>query len=221
MVTCEYISTVISHFIYLNINIIYLNIYKCNLAYIGHWTFSPNSCKSSNNDFPKTTVTTADGHKSNGLIDDQKSTNTSKPSAITDTHSEVNTTIAAKDSPASRPEVQKSAVTPPSQTSIESKDEGLPAGQQRSSTSITIRGQQAKKSSFESSTKVTEQAVQKKEPDSIRSSGRNVVPAVTNRMTRESRTEALGRPPSFDIQPQNQEVTEGTKVTFKCQGKPR
>ncbi|KAB5577114.1 hypothetical protein PHYPO_G00206230 [Pangasianodon hypophthalmus] len=179
--------------------------------------------KSSGNALSKTAATTAAEHKSNGLITDQKSTNTSTHSAITDTHTAATTAIAAKDSPATRPEVQKSAVTSASQTTIESKDERLPEGQQRSSTSITIRSQQAKKSSFESSTKVTEPVVQKKDPDSIRSSGRNVVPAVkessreTSRMTRESRVEALGSPPSFDLQPQSQEVTQGTKVTFKCQ----
>lgn len=170
-------------------------------------------------------ATTAVEHKSNGLIDGQKSANTSTRNSITDTHTAASTTTTAKDSPATRPEVCKSAVTSAPQTSTESKDGRLPASQQRSSTSITIRSQQAKKSSFESSTKVTEQVMQKKDPESIRSSGRNVVPAVTEssrettRMIRESRVEALGSPPSFDLQPQSQEVTQGSKVTFKCQGK--
>lgn len=161
-------------------------------------------------------ATTAVEHKSNGLIDDQKSTKTS-----TLTHTAPTTTTAAKDSPATTPEVQKSAVTSAPQTSIESKDERLLAGQQRSTTSITIRSQQARKSSFESSTKVKEQVVQKKDPDGVRSSGRSVVESSreTNRMTRESRVEVLGSPPSFEIQPQSQEVTQGTKVTFRCQGK--
>lgn len=193
-----------------------------------HWTvayLSPNSSKSSSNDLPETAATTAVEHKSNGLIDGQKSTNTATRNSITDTHRAASTTIAAKDSPATRPEVQKSTVTSAPQTSLESKDGRLPAGQQRSSTSITIRSQQAKKSSFESSSKVTEQVMQKKDPESTRSSGRNVVPAViesskeTTRMIRESRVEALGSPPSFDLQPQSQEVIQGSKVTFKCQGK--
>lgn len=181
-----------------------------------------NSSKSSSNDPPKTAATTAAPHKSNGLLDDQKSTHP----AITDTHTAPSTTITAKDDSATGPEVQKSAMTSAPQTSIESKDEGLGAGQQRSSTSITIRSQQAKRSSFEFSPKVPEQVVQKKDPDSRRSSsGRNVVPAMAessremNRMSRESRVEPLGSPPSFDLQPQSQEVTQGTKVTFKCQGK--
>ncbi|XP_060785969.1 myosin light chain kinase, smooth muscle isoform X4 [Neoarius graeffei] len=179
--------------------------------------------KSSSNDLPKMAATTAVEHKSNGLIDGQKSANTSARNSITDTHTAASTTTTAKDSPATRPEVCKSTVTSAPQTSTESKDGRLPASQQRSSTSITIRSQQAKKSSFESSTKVTEQVMQKKDPESIRSSGRNVVPAVTEssrettRMIRESRVEALGSPPSFDLQPQSQEVTQGSKVTFKCQ----
>ncbi|XP_017325060.1 myosin light chain kinase, smooth muscle isoform X1 [Ictalurus punctatus] len=173
-----------------------------------------NISKSSSNDLPKMAATTAVEHKSNGLIDDQKSTKTS-----TLTHTAPTTTTAAKDSPATTPEVRKSAVTSAPQTSIESKDERLLAGQQRSTTSITIRSQQARKSSFESSTKVKEQVVQKKDPDGVRSSGRSVVESSreTNRMTRESRVEVLGSPPSFEIQPQSQEVTQGTKVTFRCQ----
>ncbi|KAF4086994.1 hypothetical protein AMELA_G00090510, partial [Ameiurus melas] len=173
---------------------------------------------SSSNDLPKMAATTAVEHKSNGLIDDQKSTNTS-----TLTHTAPTTTTAARDIPSTMPEVRKSAVTSAPRTSFESKDERLPAGQQRSSTSITIRSQQARKSSFESSTKVKEQVLQKKDPDGVRPSGRSVVPAViessreTNRMTRESRVEVLGSPPRFDLQPQSQEVTQGTKVTFRCQ----
>lgn len=170
-------------------------------------------------------ATTAVDYKSNGLIDYQKSTNTSTRSAITDTPTAAASTSTAKDSPATRPDVRKSVVMSAPQIFVESKDERLPAGQEKSSTSITIKSQQVKKSSSESSTKVTEQVVQKKDADGIRSSGRNVAPVMmessreTNRMTRESRVEALGSPPSFDLQPQSQEVTQGAKVTFKCQGK--
>lgn len=170
-------------------------------------------------------ATSAVEHKSNGLINDQKSTNLSTHSAVTDTHTAASTTITAKDIPATRPEVRKSAVTSAPQTSVESKDERIPAGQQRSSTSITIRNQQAKKSSFESSSKVTELIMQNKDPDDIRSSRRNVAPAMmessreTNRMPGETRVESLGSPPKFDLQPQSQEVTQGAKVIFKCQGK--
>ncbi|XP_030642366.1 myosin light chain kinase, smooth muscle [Chanos chanos] len=37
------------------------------------------------------------------------------------------------------------------------------------------------------------------------------------RLGRESRTEALGTPPTFDLWPENQEVMEGSKIIFKCQ----
>lgn len=170
-------------------------------------------------------ATTAVELKSNGFIDEQKSTNTSTRSAITDIHTASTTTTEVKENPATRPEMLRSAVTSAPQTATEPKDERLPAGQQRSSASITLWSQQAKKSCCESSTKVTEQVVQKKDPESISSLSRNGIPAVmessreTNKMTRESRVEALGSPPSFDLQPQSEEVTQGTKVTFKCQGK--
>lgn len=67
--------------------------------------------------------------------------------------------------------------------------------------------------------------MQKKDPDEVRSSKRNVTPAVmessreTNRMPGETRVESLGSPPKFDLQPQSQEVTQGAKVILKCQGK--
>ncbi|TSM68901.1 Myosin light chain kinase, smooth muscle [Bagarius yarrelli] len=172
--------------------------------------FSPNN-KSSR------TVSTAVEYKSNGLIDDQKTTNTATRSAITDTQN-----TAAKDSPAT-PEVRKCAVLSTPQSATDSKDQMLPAGQQRSSASITIRSQQAKKSSFESCTKVTGQVVQKKDSDGIKSLRTNSVPAVieasreTNRTSKESPVEVLESLPSFDVQPQSQEVTQGTEVTFKCQ----
>ncbi|XP_053352357.1 myosin light chain kinase, smooth muscle isoform X1 [Clarias gariepinus] len=179
--------------------------------------------KSSGNDLPKTAAATTAEHRSNGLVHDQKSTTSSICSTITDPHTPVTTTTAAINTPATRPETQKSTVMSVLQPSGESKDERLPAGQQRSSTSITIRSQLAKKSSFESSAKVTEPVVQKKDQDSRNSSGRNMVLGVmessreTNRMTRECQVEVLGSPPSFDLQPQSQEVIQGTKVTFKCQ----
>ncbi|XP_027020238.2 myosin light chain kinase, smooth muscle isoform X1 [Tachysurus fulvidraco] len=179
--------------------------------------------KSSSNDLPKMAVTTAVELKSNGFINEQKSTNTSIRSAITNTHTASTTTTAVKENPSTRPEMLGSVVTSAPQTATEPKDERLPAGQRRSSASITLWSQQAKKSSCESSTKVAEQVVQKKDPDSMRSLRRNGIPAVmessreTNKMTRESRVEALGSPPSFDLQPQSEEVTQGTKVTFKCQ----
>ncbi|XP_046701046.1 myosin light chain kinase, smooth muscle isoform X1 [Silurus meridionalis] len=182
--------------------------------------------KSSSHDLPKSVATTAVQHKSNGVTCDPKSANASTRSVNTDTHIATSITTAIEVSPITMPQVEKNAVTSTLLTSIESKDERLPAGQQRSSTSITIKSQQARKSNFESSTKLTGQVVQRKDSDITRCSRRNLVPAAvefsreTKRMTRESRespVEALGSPPSFDVQPQSQEVMQGTKVIFKCQ----
>uniref|UniRef100_A0AAR2J2Y9 Myosin light chain kinase, smooth muscle n=1 Tax=Pygocentrus nattereri TaxID=42514 RepID=A0AAR2J2Y9_PYGNA len=93
-------------------------------------------------------------------------------------------------------------------------------GQQRSVSSMTFRSQQTKKSSFDSSSRGTERDV---EAEANRSPVRSPVPAViessreARRLARESRLEALTAPPSFDTQPQSQEVTDGAKVIFKCQ----
>lgn len=132
------------------------------------------------------------------------------------------TTTAAKDSLATKTETHKNTVTSAAQPTDEAKDEGLATGQQRSVSSMTFRSQQTKKSGSDFRHQGTDQEV---EAEANRSPSRSPVPAVVEssrearRLARESRLEALAAPPSFDSQPQSQEVTEGDKVVFKCQSK--
>ncbi|KAL7881804.1 hypothetical protein AOLI_G00086520 [Acnodon oligacanthus] len=176
--------------------------------------------KSSLHDLPKGAASPAIKHSRNGLINDQRPASTSARTVTMDTHTTVTTTTTAKESLAIRPEVQESTVTSAPQPTDEAKDEVSAIGQQRSVSSMTFRSQQTKKSSFDSSSRGTEQYV---EADANRSPVRSPVPAVmessreARRVARESRLEALAAPPSFDTQPQSQEVTEGAQVTFKCQ----
>ncbi|KAG9271439.1 myosin light chain kinase, smooth muscle isoform X2 [Astyanax mexicanus] len=161
-------------------------------------------------------------HTSNGLINDQRPVSTSTWTVTTETHTMVTTIAAPKDNLATKSEIRRSTVTSAPQPTEEAREEGSAAGQRRSVSSMTLSSPQmkTKSSSSDSSSRETERDV---EAEANRSSGRSPVPAVVEssrearRLARESRLEALSAPPSFDSQPQSEEVTEGAKVTFKCQ----
>ncbi|XP_072541997.1 myosin light chain kinase, smooth muscle isoform X2 [Salminus brasiliensis] len=171
-------------------------------------------------DLPKTAASPATKHTSNGLIDDQRPVSTTTWTVTTETHTMATTITAPKDNLATRSEIRKSTVISAPQPTEEAKEEGSSLGQQRSVSSITFSTQQTKKISSDCTSRGTEKDV---EAEANRSSGRSPVPSVVEssrearRLARESRFEDLSAPPSFNSQPQSQEVTEGAKVAFKCQ----
>ncbi|XP_066542183.1 myosin light chain kinase, smooth muscle isoform X2 [Hoplias malabaricus] len=166
----------------------------------------------------KTSASPVVKHTSNGLINDQRPTSTSTLAVTTEIHTNLTTTTATKDSLAIRSEPDKSTVTSAPQPLDNVKDKGSATGEQRSVCSMNLRSEQIK-STFDSSSTWTKQDVKAETDKSPEKSPVSEVESSreARRLARESRLEALASPPNFDSQPQSQEVTEGSKVIFKCQ----
>ncbi|XP_062862308.1 myosin light chain kinase, smooth muscle [Trichomycterus rosablanca] len=161
---------------------------------------------------------------SNGLIHVQKPINIFTRTATTETQIMVNssrankdTTVVAKDKLAPMPEVHKLTITSALQPSPKQNDERSAAGPLRSTNTMTFGSLQTKKSS-----KTIEQE-QKTMPGLVRPSGSKPVCVVVessreiHRLARENPPKTVETPPNFDLQPQTQEVIEGTKIMFTCQ----
>ncbi|KAK1788716.1 hypothetical protein P4O66_002432 [Electrophorus voltai] len=166
-------------------------------------------------DLPNTTASPTVRHTTSGLISEQKPNIVSARTVTTGTHAAVTPTTAANDS---------TTPTSPTQPIDEPKGEGSPKGQHGSAHSITLRGEQTRKGSCESASRGPERSLV---AEGNESRGRSPVPVgvepsrEARRQARENQLEALGAPPSFDWQPQSQEVTEGAEVMFRCQGPVR
>ncbi|XP_035391291.1 myosin light chain kinase, smooth muscle isoform X3 [Electrophorus electricus] len=162
-------------------------------------------------DLPNTTASPTVRHTTSGLISEQKPNIVSARTVTTGTHAAVTPTTAANDS---------TTPTSPTQPIDEPKGEGSPKGQHGSAHSITLRGEQTRKGSCESASRGPERSLV---AEGNESRGRSPVPVgvepsrEARRQARENQLEALGAPPSFDWQPQSQEVTEGAEVMFRCQ----
>ncbi|XP_051998180.1 myosin light chain kinase, smooth muscle-like isoform X3 [Xyrauchen texanus] len=142
-------------------------------------------------------------HSSNDLDTEYRASSTSVRTVNTETLTEMSSANTDSVSPETRTEGPKT--TPSSQP--QATDDISTAGQLKTSNLVNVRGQN----------------IIKRESDVFRAPGPTSEPSRvessrdTRQHARESKTDVLDMSPSFDLQPQSQEVVPGAKVTFQCQ----
>lgn len=168
------------------------------------FTFSFLSVPKRSQDLPKPSVVK---HSTNGFDTEQKTSSTPIRT--------VTTTTAVASSPLmTRSDTPKIASSLSSQP-ISRSTEGRSPASDNPSNFVNLRSQNIVKNESHGTKRVSETfraSGQMPEPSRVKSSrdGRQ--------QTRESDVDVLETLPSFDYQPQSQEVMQSEKVTFRCQG---
>uniref|UniRef100_A0A9J8B4C2 Myosin light chain kinase, smooth muscle n=1 Tax=Cyprinus carpio carpio TaxID=630221 RepID=A0A9J8B4C2_CYPCA len=149
-------------------------------------------------------------HSTNGLDTEQKASSTSVQAATAETRAPLSTATVASVHSVTRTEAPKITPSPSSQPISKSTDERSAAGQ-KTSKSVNERSRNVVKKeshgirrawdSFRAPEEIPEASQRESSKDS----------------TKESKTDFLETPPSFESQPESQEVVQGEKVTFRCQ----
>lgn len=148
-------------------------------------------------------------HSTNGLDTEQKASSTSVQAATAETRAPLSTATVASVHSMTRTEAPKITPSPSSQPI--STDERSAAGQ-KTSKSVNERSRNVVKKESHGirrawdSFRAPEEVPEASQRESSRDS------------TKESKTDFLETPPSFESQPESQEVVQGDKVTFRCQG---
>ncbi|XP_052003967.1 myosin light chain kinase, smooth muscle isoform X2 [Xyrauchen texanus] len=138
-------------------------------------------------------------HRSNGLDTEHRASSTSFRTAGTETRTVMaNTNTVTRTGP---------KTTSPTQPASKAPGGISTAGQLKTSNFVNVRGQNI----IKRDSGVFRAPGQKSEPSQVESNRDARQPA------KETKTDALKVPPSFNLQPQNKEVMQGAKVMFKCQ----
>lgn len=149
-------------------------------------------------------------HSTNGLDIEQKTSSTPVRTATMETRAPLSTTTVASDPPMTRNDTPKITSSLSSQP-ISKSTEGKSPASDKTSNFVNLRSQNIGKNESHGTKRVSETfraPGQMPEPSRVESS----------RQTRESNMDIIETLPSFDYQPQSQEVVQGEKVTFRCQG---
>ncbi|XP_050975208.1 myosin light chain kinase, smooth muscle isoform X2 [Labeo rohita] len=151
-------------------------------------------------------------HSTNGLDTEKKPSSTSIRTATTETHTPLSTNTVASVPPVTRTEAPKITASLSSQP-MKSTDGRSPADQ-KTSNFVNVRSQSIVKNESHGTTRASDTfRAQEEIPEASRlESSRDA-----HRQNREAKMDVLETPPSFDSQPQSQEVMQGEKVTFRCQ----
>ncbi|XP_039503094.1 myosin light chain kinase, smooth muscle isoform X2 [Pimephales promelas] len=152
-------------------------------------------------------------HSTNGLDIEQKTSSTSVRTVTTETCTPLSTTIVASVPVMTRADTPKITSTLSSQPISKSTDGRSPASD-KTSNFVNVRNQNIVKIESHGTKRVSDRfraPGQMPEPSRVESSRDK------SQQTRESNVDVLETLPSFDYQPQSQEVMQGEKVTFRCQ----
>ncbi|KAL0183574.1 hypothetical protein M9458_019270, partial [Cirrhinus mrigala] len=155
-------------------------------------------------DLPKPSVVK---HSTNGLDTEKKPSSTSIRTATTETHTPLSTTTVASVTPVTRTEAPKITASLSSQPMSKSTDGRSPADQ-KTSNFVNVRSQSIVKNEPHGTTRASDTF---RAPEEIPEASRLESSRDAHRQTRESKMDVLETPPSFDSQPQSQEVVQGEK----------
>lgn len=143
-------------------------------------------------------------HSTNGLDTEQKASSTSFRTASTETRAPLSTTTVASVQSVTRTEEPKITPTPSSQP-ISISTDGRSAAGQKTSMFVNERSRNVVKK---------ESHVKRRAPEEIPEASQQ---ESSGDSTKESTTDFLETPPTFESQPESQEAVQGQKVTFRCQ----
>ncbi|XP_067265765.1 myosin light chain kinase, smooth muscle isoform X1 [Chanodichthys erythropterus] len=152
-------------------------------------------------------------HSTNGLDTEQKTSSTPVRTATMETRTPLSTTTVVSDPPMTRDDTPKITSSLSSQP-ISKSTEGKSPASDKTSNSVNLRSQNIGKNESHGTKRVSETfraPGQMPEPSRVESS------RDSRQQTRESNMDIIETLPSFDYQPQSQEVVQGEKVTFRCQ----
>ncbi|XP_016098877.1 myosin light chain kinase, smooth muscle-like [Sinocyclocheilus grahami] len=152
-------------------------------------------------------------HSTNGLDTEQKTSSTSVRTATAETSAPLSAATVASVHSVTRTEAPKITSSPSSQPISKSTD-GRSAAGQKTSHFVKERSQNIVKKESHGIRRAWDsyRAPEEIPETSQRESSRDV-----RQETKESKTDFLETPPSFESQPESQEVVQGEKVTFRCQ----
>ncbi|XP_017213228.2 myosin light chain kinase, smooth muscle isoform X3 [Danio rerio] len=148
---------------------------------------------------------------SNTLANEQKTSSTSIETIITETPTPLSTTTVPTVPSMNRGETTIVTSSLHSQPISRSTD-GRSATGQNTSNLVNLRSQNSVKNETHGTKRVLGMF---RAPGQMPQSSQ--IESSTRQQTKETRMDVLETPPSFDSQPQSQEVLQGEKVTFKCQ----
>lgn len=144
-------------------------------------------------------------HSTNGLDTEQKASSTSFRTASTETRAPLSTTTVASVQSVTRTEEPKITPTPSSQP-ISISTDGRSAAGQKTLMFVNERSRNVVKKESHGKRRAPEEIPEASQQESSGDS------------TKESTTDFLETPPTFESQPESQEAVQGQKVTFRCQG---
>ncbi|XP_043085517.1 myosin light chain kinase, smooth muscle isoform X2 [Puntigrus tetrazona] len=152
-------------------------------------------------------------HSTNGLDTEQKTSSTSVRPATTETRAPVSSTTVVSLHSATRTEAPKITASPSSQPPSQPTEGRSAAGQKRSNF-VNERSQNIVKNEPRGIGKAWDSF---RAAEEIPEASRLESSRDARQETKESKTDFLETPPSFESQPESREAVQGEKVTFRCQ----
>ncbi len=153
-------------------------------------------------------------HSTNSLDTEQRTSGTSVRFATAEIRAPLSITTVASVHSATRTVAPKLTSSPSSQPISKSTD-GRSAAGQKTSNSVNERSQNIVKNESHGIRRAWNSF---RAPEEIPEASQLETSRDARQETKESKTDVLDTPPSFESQPESQEFVQGEKVTFRCQG---